>query len=40
VRKNGKFIDVQWSKVIIGDICCVHEEELFPADLILFTSSN
>ena len=40
VRRDGKFIDVEWSKVVIGDICCVKQEELFPADMILLTSST
>ena len=40
VRRDGQFVDVEWSKVIIGDICCVKQEELFPADLILLTSST
>lgn len=26
--------------MIIGDICCVRNEEMFPADLILLASSS
>lgn len=40
VRRQGQFVNVQWNKVVVGDICCVQEEELFPADLILLTSSS
>lgn len=31
---------MEWSKVVIGDVCCVKQEELFPADMILLTSSS
>ena len=39
MRRDGEFVDVQWSQVVIGDICRVYSEELFPADLILLSSS-
>ncbi len=31
---------IEWSEVIVGDICLVENEEMFPADLILLSSSN
>lgn len=39
VRRNGEFVSVEWSKVVVGDICRVDQEELFPADMILLNSS-
>lgn len=39
VMRNGKFEEVNWGQVVIGDICKAEAEELFPADMILLTSS-
>ena len=40
IRRDGKMVEVEWSKVVVGDICLVQQEELFPADLILLSSSS
>lgn len=40
VFRNGIFEEVEWSKVLIGDICRVRTEDMFPADLILIASST
>jgi P-type E1-E2 ATPase len=37
--RNGKEETVEWSEVIVGDICKVEENDFFPADLILLASS-
>ena len=39
VRRNGSFLKVEWSKVVVGDLVKVEQEEIFPADLILMNSS-
>ncbi len=39
VRRGGAFVEVPWSDVVTGDIVFVEEGEMFPADLILLTSS-
>lgn len=39
VRRNGKFEQVTWSEIVVGDIVMVEEGEMFPADLILISSS-
>ena len=33
-------MEVSWSEVVMGDICYVTEEERFPVDLILISSSS
>lgn len=38
--RNGAVSVVEWSEVLVGDICRVENEELFPADLILLCSTN
>ena len=38
--RNGKVSVIEWSEVLVGDICRVENEELFPADLILLCSTN
>ena len=40
VFRDGKFIEVEWSKVLIGDIVKVTTDDFFPADLILLASSS
>lgn len=40
VYRDGKFVSVQWSKVLIGDIVKVTQEDFFPADCILLASST
>ena len=39
MRRGGAFVEVPWSDVVTGDIVFVEEGEMFPADLILLTSS-
>lgn len=39
VFRNGKFQELTWSQVVVGDIVKAYEGELFPADLILIASS-
>jgi phospholipid-transporting ATPase len=39
VLRNGELAEVEWSDVVVGDICQVSEEERFPADLILLSSA-
>lgn len=40
VIRAGQAVRVEWSQVIVGDICHVENEEMFPADLILLSSAN
>lgn len=40
VMRNGKFVEINWSKVVIGDIVMTEAEDMFPADLILIASSG
>ena len=40
VRHEGKFEESNWSKIVVGDIVKVNQDELFPADLILLASAN
>lgn len=40
VYREGTFVQVEWSEVIIGDIVKVEREELFPVDLILLSTST
>jgi magnesium-transporting ATPase (P-type) len=40
VKRKGQFTRVEWSKVCVGDVCWVEEDELFPADLVLLASSG
>jgi len=40
ILREGKFIEVEWQEVVIGDICKVKEKDLFPADLILLASQH
>jgi P-type E1-E2 ATPase len=36
---NGELEVIEWSKVVVGDICYVLEEERFPADMVLLSSA-
>jgi len=38
--KQTKFYDVSWESLQVGDLIIVLENELVPADLVLFQSSN
>jgi phospholipid-transporting ATPase len=40
VIRGGKFFEVSWSEVVVGDIVLTEAEEMFPADLILIASSE
>lgn len=40
VVRDGNPVTVEWSEVVVGDICLVENEEMFPADMILLCSSN
>ena len=40
IFRNGKFIETNWSQVQVGDIIRTTTDEMFPADLILLTSSS
>lgn len=40
VVRQGKITEVNWSQVIVGDIAYIQRDEMFPADLILISSSN
>ena len=39
VLRNGQLEVIEWSKVAVGDICYVLEEERFPADMVLLSSA-
>lgn len=39
VYRDGAFAELNWSKVVVGDIVLTNAEEMFPADLILISSS-
>ncbi|KAI5069580.1 hypothetical protein GOP47_0015881 [Adiantum capillus-veneris] len=36
---NGKFADVEWRKVRVGDVVQVQKDQFFPADLLMLSSS-
>lgn len=36
---TGSFVDVPWRKVSVGQVLKVHDDELFPADLLCLHSS-
>ncbi|MCO5558139.1 hypothetical protein L7F22_011716 [Adiantum nelumboides] len=36
---NGKFTDVEWQKVRVGDVVQVQKDQFFPADLLMLSSS-
>lgn len=40
VFRDGRFVEVEWQEVLVGDICRVTENNLFPADLILLVSEH
>lgn len=40
VVRGGERVVIEWSQVLVGDICFVENEEMFPADLVLLSSSN
>ena len=40
VWRDGKFEELEWSKVLTGDLVKVQGEDLFPCDLILLASTN
>lgn len=40
VLKQGEFVSTKWSKIKVGDIVKVRNEEAIPADLILLSSSE
>ncbi|XP_055894681.1 probable phospholipid-transporting ATPase IA isoform X6 [Biomphalaria glabrata] len=40
VHRNGKWMDVRWKDVLVGDIVKVDDGAYFPADLILLSSSE
>jgi len=37
--RKGVIETAQWSEVMVGDICYVEENEVFPADLIVINSA-
>jgi phospholipid-transporting ATPase len=39
VFKNGQWADSNWTEIHVGDFVKVKENEFFPADLILLSSS-
>ncbi|KAH9523120.1 Phospholipid-transporting ATPase IA [Bulinus truncatus] len=40
VHRNGKWQDIQWKDVLVGDIVRVDDGSYFPADLLLLSSSE
>ncbi|KAK0417961.1 hypothetical protein QR680_013300 [Steinernema hermaphroditum] len=40
ILKNGQWIETKWKNVSVGDIVKVEDGQLFPADLILLSSSE
>jgi len=39
LQGDGSFVDVPWRKVSVGQVLKVHDDELFPADLLCLHSS-
>ena len=39
VRRKGQWVEVPWSDVVVGEVCIVEQDQLFPADLILVASA-
>jgi len=39
-KENGKFENIKWKNIKVGNILKIHENEEFPADLILLNSSD
>ena len=37
--RNGGLEVVEWSKVVVGDVCYVSQDERFPADMVLLSSA-
>ena len=40
VLQNGEFKEIRSDEIVVGDLVMVKEDEVFPADLILLTSSS
>lgn len=40
VMRGGKITEINWSQVVVGDIVYTEVDEMFPADLILISSSH
>lgn len=40
VLREDKFHETKWSKIKVGDILLIHEDETFPADLLLLQCSD
>ena len=40
VIREGKVTQVNWSQVVVGDIVYTQVDQMFPADLILLSSSS
>lgn len=40
IIQDGQPVIKEWSEVRVGDIIMVLKDEMFPADLILLSSSN
>ena len=40
VIRKGKITEVNWSQVVVGDIAFIEQDQMFPADLILISSSS
>jgi len=40
IYQQGKFVDVQWRNVQVGDILLIKEQEFLPCDIVVIASSN
>ena len=36
---NGKFVEVEWQHIRVGDVVQVQRDQFFPADLLMLSSS-
>jgi len=40
VLRDGRMQTIKWKDLIVGDLCRVADQQSFPADLILISSSD
>ncbi len=38
-KRDSKNTNIKWKDIVVGDVCYVKDNETFPADLILLSSS-
>lgn len=40
MKRGERFEEVPWSEIIVGDVCLVEQDQTFPADLLILSSSD